>query len=283
MAKKLNGQTTVPPSEEIPNCIKKKSKWRVFCDKIHDTLFPARIKCIVCGDDLPNVSNIEVCENCITKLEFITDKYCHSCGAPVLGEAKYCFNCKDNVRDFDIGRSVFVYDGVVVGLISGLKFGNKPYFARTLAQFMARLYNELGWQIDFVVPVPMTEKRIKIRGYNQAEVLAREFCEITGLPLNTEVLIKTKDTGEQKELTMLQRQQNIKDAFCVTDKNLVKNRNVLIIDDVMTTGATASACAHVFKKSQAKQVFIITIAHGKPNIPSQNNLENIKSVINSVK
>ncbi len=252
--------------------------------KIHNVFFPAKIKCIICGDDLPELREIEVCDNCMQKLNFIAEnECCQCCGAPLFGEAKYCFNCKDNVRDFDVGRSVFVYEGDIERLIAGLKFSNKPYISRTLGRFLAELYNELGWQIDYVVPVPMTDARRKWRGYNQAELLAQEFCEVTKLPLNSEVLIKIKDTEDQKELTMQERQKNIQNAFKVTDKYFVKNRNILIIDDVMTTGATVSACATALKKAHAKHVYVLCIAHGRPRIPSQNNINDVKSVINSVK
>jgi len=252
--------------------------------KIHNAFFPSKIKCIICGDDLPQMREIEVCDNCQSKFEFIEEnKCCQCCGAPVEGEAKYCFNCKDNVREFDVGRSVFVYDGEIAMLIAGLKFNNKPYLSRTLGRYMALLYQELGWQVDCVVPVPMTEVRRKKRGYNQAELLAEEFCAVTKLPLNTEILIKSKDNEEQKELSMQDRQKNIQNVFKVSDKYFVKNRNILLVDDVMTTGATASACASVLKKAHAKHVYVLCLAHGRPKIPSQESINDIKSVINSVK
>jgi len=252
--------------------------------KVHNLFFPSKIKCIICGDDLPEVREIEVCDNCLQRLVFIDESHCcGSCGAPLYGEAKYCFNCKDNVREFDAGRSVFVYEGEVEKLISGLKFGNKPYFARTLGRFLAQLYAELGWKVDLVIPVPSTQSRKKERGYNQAELLVEEFCQETKLPFSTETLIKYKETEEQKELTMLERQKNIQDAFRVQNKYAVQGHNILVIDDVMTTGATASACAGALKKAHAKNVYVLCVAHGRPKIASQENLEDIKSVINSVK
>ncbi len=263
---------------------KRDSFFGALYQKIHNMFFPARIKCIICGDDLPEVREIEICDRCKCKLNYISENECCACcGAPVVGEAKYCFNCKDNDREFDLGRSVFVYEGEVEKLIAGLKFSNKPYISRTLGRCLGELYKELNWQVDVVVPVPMTAARRKERGYNQAELLAEEFCESTKLPINTEVLVKIKDTEEQKELSMRERQKNIQNAFKVTDKYFVKNHNVLIIDDVMTTGATASACAAALKKAHANRVFVLTIAHGRPKIPTQNNLDNIKSIINSVK
>lgn len=262
----------------------KRDFWRRIYESVHDTLFPPHIKCIICGDDLPTTRQIEICDACLPRFEYIAqDRCCQHCGAPVYGEAKYCFNCKDNDRHFDEGRSVFVYAGAIESLVSGLKFGNKPYLARTLGAYLAQLYREKDWQVDFVVPVPMTPGRIKERGYNQAALLATAFCQNTNLPLRLDVLVKTKDTSQQKELSMRERQENIRDAFAVSDKKVVRQQSVLIIDDVMTTGATASACALALKKAHAQKVYVITLAHGKTKIATQDNLENIKSVINSVK
>ena len=247
-------------------------------------LFPAHIKCIVCGDDLPEVRQIEVCDKCSAKLNFISkNSCCKHCGSPVYGDAEVCLNCKDNKREFDQGRSVFVYDGEIEKLIAGLKFNNKPYLSRTLGRYLASLYQTLDWHIDMVIPVPMTEARKKWRGYNQAELLATEFCEAVHLPLNTQALQKVRETDEQKELSMQERQKNILDAFKVQDKYYIKGKSILIIDDVMTTGATANACATALKKAHASKVYVLTIAHGKPKLPMQNNMEDVHYVINSVK
>lgn len=287
-----NGTKVMGKAPKMNNSSKKKTNTFASCVNVFKGLyhkavnmfFPANIKCIVCGDDLPAVQQIEVCAKCQSRMHFIAEnECCQCCGAPVFGEAKYCFNCKDNPREFDLGRSVFVYEDNVEKLIAGLKFNNKPYLSRTLGRYLAELYKELNWQVDLVVPVPMTPARKKWRGYNQAELLAQEFCDTTGLTINTEALVKVKDTDEQKSLSLHDRQKNIKEAFKVADKYSIKGKNILIIDDVMTTGATANACASALKKAHANRVYVLTLAHGKPKIPSQNTLEDIKSVINSVK
>ena len=263
---------------------KTNSMFKGLYNKLLKVIYPAYIKCIVCGDDLPEVRQIEVCDKCACSLNFISENQCCACcGAPVHGESKACFNCKDTKRFFDKGRSVFVYEGHIEKLIAGLKFNNKPYISRTLGRYLAKLYTELGWQADIVVPVPMTDARKKWRGYNQAELLTQVFSEETNVPINTEILVKVKETDEQKELSLKDRQNNINDAFRVTDKYYTKGKNILIIDDVMTTGATANACANALKKAYADNVMVLTIAHGRPKIASQDNLEDIKSVINSVK
>lgn len=246
--------------------------------KACSVLFPANIKCIICGDDLKEVQSIEICDKCKCKLNQIAENQaCACCGAPVVGEAKLCLNCKSEPRDFDISRSVFVYEDEIAKLIAGLKFNNKPYISRTLGRYLANLYKELGWEVDLIVPVPMTEARKKWRGYNQAELLAQEVSDAINIDINTETLVKIKETDEQKELSLNERRKNLRQAFKVIDKYPIKGKRILLIDDVMTTGSTADACAMALKKAHASRVFVLTIAHGQMQLALQSGINNDNS------
>ncbi len=246
--------------------------------------YPAYIKCIICGDDLKQKQHIEICDKCQCKLHFISEKECcQGCGAPIAGQGKYCLNCKEGDRQFDIGRSVFVYEGEVKNLIAGLKYNNKPYISRTLSQYLAKLYKELDWQADLIIPVPLSSARKKWRGYNQAELLAEGVSDILGIPINTETLVKIKDTDSQATLTLQERRKNLLSSFKVLDKYVVRGKKILLIDDVMTTGSTANACTTALKKAHADKVFVLTIAHGKMEIPTQSAIKDIKNVINLAK
>ena len=247
-------------------------------------LFPANIKCIACGDDLKQKQDIEVCDKCMKQLEFIQeDACCQNCGAPILGEGKFCLNCKNEEKDFDIARSVFIYKDKIKQLIAGLKYNNKPYISRTLGMFLVEKYKEMRWDVDMIIPVPLSESRRKWRGYNQAELLANVVSDSIGKPINTEALVKIKDTDSQAGLTLQERRKNLRSSFKITDRYIVKNKNILLIDDVLTTGSTASACAKALKKSRAKNVYVLTIAHGKMDIPTQNSLTDIKNLMKSTK
>ncbi len=244
-----------------------------------NVFFPSHIKCIVCGEDLKQKQDIEVCDLCQCKLRKITESECCArCGAVVVGQGQYCLNCQNSDRVFDIARSVFVYEKDIKRLISGLKYNNKPYLSRTLANFLAEFYKNLDWQVDVIIPVPLSENRKKWRGYNQAELLADGLSDAVGVPLNTETLVKIKDTDSQTHLTMLERQNNLRESFKVLDKYAIRGKKVLLVDDVMTTGATANACASVLKKAHAERVFVLTIAHGLQEIPSQNGLVDLKKL-----
>lgn len=249
--------------------------------KACNVFFPSNIKCIICGDDLKQKQDIEVCDKCACKLHFITESECCSrCGAVLSGQGQYCLNCKNGDCEFDIARSVFIYENEVKKLISGLKYNNKPYLSRTLSNYLANLYKELGWKADLIIPVPLSENRKKWRGYNQAELLADGLSDLINVPINTETLVKIKDTESQATLTLAERRKNLRASFKVIDKYAVRGKKILLIDDVMTTGSTANACTNALKKAHADRVMVLTIAHGKQEIPVQNNIKDVKSVIN---
>ena len=244
-------------------------------------LFPANIKCLVCGDDLAQKQEIEICEKCRCKLHSITEsECCMRCGAPITGQGSYCLNCQNYDTEFDIARSVFVYEGEIKHLIAGLKYNNKPYLSRTLSQFLAQKYRDLKWQADLIIPVPLSEARKKWRGYNQAQLLAEGVSDILGIPVNTETLVKIKDTETQASLGLTERRNNLLSCFKVLDKYAVRGKKILLIDDVMTTGSTASACTHELKRAHAGRVMVLTIAHGKQDIPTQSGIDSVKNWIN---
>ena len=249
--------------------------------KACSVLFPANIKCLICGDDLPQKQDIEICEKCRCKLHDIAEsECCMRCGAPISGQGSFCLNCQNYNVEFDVARSDFVYDGEIKQLIAGLKYNNKPYLSRTLSHFMAQKYRELNWQADLIIPVPLSDARKKWRGYNQAQLLAEGVSEILNIPINTETLVKVKDTETQASLGLAERRTNLESCFKVLDKYAVRGKKILLIDDVMTTGSTANACTHELKKAHAGRVMVLSIAHGKQDIPTQSSLESIKNLIN---
>jgi len=119
--------------------------------------------------------------------------------------------------------------------------------------------------VNFIlVPVPLERKKLKWRGFNQAEEIGKELANFFGIPLITNCLIKIKETLPQVELSDEERRENIKGAFLVKDKELIKNKKILLVDDVYTTGATMEECARVLKKAGAKEVIGIVIARAVP-------------------
>lgn len=238
---------------------------KIFCN----LLFPKGIKCLLCGRDLSKVQEIEFCENCFKKLSnFRVKKLCLKCGDEINGDGNFCLVCKGKPRNFEMARSIFKYEGEVRKLIVKFKFNNCPYMSETFGALLANYYKETDWEIDAVVCAPMSIKRKRKRGYNQAELLAKSFCEKTGLKF-LDILIKAKDTSQQSKLSYSERQTNLQKSIRIVNDVDLTNKNILFIDDIFTTGATADICSLILKNKNVKKVYVLTLAHTPLQIPTE--------------
>lgn len=225
-----------------------------------ELLYPKDISCIFCYNDVFDNDKHLTCSDCCKSLPFITGKICNRCGTVLTSMANYCDRCQTTSHKFIKARAVFCYKNQVVKVIRNLKFHNAKYVAKPLARYMADLYKK-EFDCDIIVPVPMFAENYKKRGYNQAELLAKYLGEFVNVQVNTTDLIKIVKTKSQVNLDYKQRQENLKDAFKVTNKNAFKNKKVLIVDDLFTTGATIDNCAEALLKVGATKIYAITVAH----------------------
>lgn len=251
--------------------MKEKSKFaQTLIQGIHtlkNTLFPRGIKCIVCGQELKEKTQYGMCGTCLQALPFHSGKICYRCGDSIVGTGSYCLSCKDSQKDYEFARAPFLYEGAIQTLIYKLKYAKSKYLAPFLSAFLVDEFVKQDWQIDLVVPVPLHSKREKERGFNQAELLCCLFNEKLHIPIITNNLVRVKHTRTQTKLTKKQRKDNLEKAFQVLQKSEFKNKNILLIDDVFTTGATIEECSEVLKKAGAKNVYAITLAHVNHQIP----------------
>ncbi|MDE6361570.1 MAG: ComF family protein [Clostridia bacterium] len=239
-----------------------KKKLKEFFRNIMAEIFVDKYNCIVCDSELQEKSKYGLCEECKSKLRFVGDRICKKCGRLQLNEADYCLTCKEHKRQFDFARSCVVYDDVAKEIVRGIKFGGKKYFAKYIANFLVEKYQSAfdGVDIDVVIPVPMTKKGKVARGFNQSWEIAKRFAETVGLTADDKIVAKIKDTQEQATLGGKEREENILGAFEVKSQEAVEGKSVLVIDDVMTTGSTASEIARVLKEANAKEVYLMTFA-----------------------
>lgn len=234
-------------------------------------LFVDDCNCLICKEEYDNsISDLGLCEKCLGKLVLNNKNICHKCGRVLENEAEYCNTCQNRDRYFDFARSSCVYEQSAVALVHGLKFGSKAYYARYMARLMLDKYIECNFDCDCIVAVPLSDKRKKKRGYNQADLLARELSRKLKLDYMQGALIKTVDTPMQAKLGTLQREENLKGAYKVVDKDAFKGRKVLLIDDVLTTGATASEVSKILYKAKAKRVSVLTFASTRYKVPTEN-------------
>lgn len=215
-------------------------------------LYPQGIKCVVCGKELYEENRYGICSGCLLKANV---RFCPKCGRAVGETTVYCEDCTKTKREFNEARAPFIFEGKAKTIVHGLKYGGKKYLAKTIAQYLADEYYKNDWYVDFITFVPMHPKKQKLRGYNQAELIANEVAKIINKPL-----INSLDRVKYSQnFARLSRKERIKEAEeSVIAKDKYKKKSILLIDDVFTTGATSEACAKALNKSGASDVFVLT-------------------------
>ena len=237
-------------------------KVRLLLGNIYKKLFSIRWTCNCCGKEI--FSDGYFCESCEKSFPFNNGKVCNHCGRQVYNETEYCLSCKNTYTEVDRARSVFNYAPPVSDLIKKFKFNNKRYLAEIFAKYLKTEYDKNGFNAELIVFPPMTDRAKRKRGFNQTELLARYLSEQTGVPY-ADNFVKVKETDNQVNLTRELRLKNLIGAYKIVDKKKVKDKTVLILDDVMTTGATTEALAKLLKKAGARKVLALTVA----SVPSE--------------
>lgn len=234
-------------------------------------LFVDKYNCIVCDRELPVVPRYRICNRCYSLMEVIGDRACLKCGRMMVSEGDYCMDCKNREMDFDRAFSPLAYTGSAASLVTRLKFGGKRFLAEPMAKWMTDRFLEAGVAVDLVIPVPLHANRKKERGFNQSELLAETIAEGLRLPLDTTAVFREKDTLASSALEggRTAREENMKDAFKMRDPQKVKDKTVLVVDDVLTTGTTANQMTQTLKRAGAKKVYVLTFATTREKPPIQ--------------
>lgn len=219
--------------------------------------FPIDLTCNLCGREI--FSGL-FCAECESTLVFNDGVICDHCGRRIFNAEERCFSCNGRDTYFERARSAFVYADGVKKLITALKYEGKRYLAEILAKYLADKYYSSFFNSELVVYPPMSEERLLERGYNQAELICDEFSRLTGIPVGRSVFLKTKETKRQATLDAEERRNNLRGSFTLIDKASVKGKRVLIIDDVMTTGATTETLSRLLVKAGASVVHVLTVA-----------------------
>lgn len=224
-------------------------------------LFNPTWRCLSCGKEI--FEDEYFCKDCYNALPFNSGAICDHCGRQTVASENYCSTCKNVLVSLDKCRSVFNYEGKIAFLIKQAKYENKKYLLDYFANELTALYKNCPFTADIVVCVPMTEKSLKKRGYNQSKILAQTFAKNCNLPF-IDCLVKEKETSRQATLSREERRKNLQGVFRVAKRKEVKDKCVLLIDDVTTTGSTAEIIAKRLKGAGAKAVYLLTIASVPP-------------------
>lgn len=241
--------------------------WNYFED-----LFFKNHGCLSCRKEIPDGTKYGLCSKCYHDMELLAGNVCEICGDAVLENNNFCDRCKMSKFEFDKSRSFAVYEDVASRIVKRFKYSGKKYYSRYLAELML-LNKECFENIDIITFVPIGNKRRKERGFNQAEELAKEISKLTNIEV-VDLLDKTGSEKHQAGLTQKERQENLSGTFKLKDNVSlqIKNKSILLVDDVFTTGATLSECSKVLKsdkKHKPNKIYCYTFA--KTRLNSTNN------------
>ena len=230
-----------------------------FIEKYLGILYPQT--CCFCG----KVSKEPVCKECKGEIAYIEEPICKKCGKPIrYEENEYCSDCETTKFHYEQGRSVWLHTGKVRWSIYQFKYYNRRIYGKFYAQELFRLHGQ--WikskGIDVIIPVPLHKKKKRLRGYNQSELVARHLGRLMNIPVNERAVIRVRNTKPQKELSHKERRKNLQDAFQLT-KHWKGEKNVLLIDDIYTTGNTIDSVAKLLREKGVNKVWFLTISIGQ--------------------
>ena len=240
-------------------------------DAVVSVFFPAG--CRICDKLLLRAIRVPFCEECLASFEAPLERKCEVCGQSLAwmavreGEPLECRACQQKTYAFERARSFGIYDGALVRAILILKWERMEplgaWFADRLAEMAGREEDRLA--ADVVVPVPLHRDRERQRGYNQAGLISKPLARRLGLPHKAVLLMRTRPRPGKQVLSLEERWESVRSAFATRPGSQVDNKRVLLVDDVMTTGATLDACARALLESGAKSVLGLTIARAARN------------------
>ena len=219
------------------------------------------LECPVCGGvPFDGGANI-LCARCMSRLAFVPDDgACVMCGGAHSGILATCAACTSDPRPWERGVSVFMMAGLAKDLLHSYKYSGKPELALFLGRMLAdKISRTFGSSVDLIMPIPLHWSRLSSRGYNQAALISRLVSERLGIP-HSDALRRVKHTSQQASLNKSGRMGNLKHAFSIIDSTIVEKRAILLIDDVMTTGATLEMASRAVLSCGCSRVFVATPA-----------------------
>ncbi len=225
---------------------------------ILDILFPRR--CPVCGEIVRPAGRL-ICPACFRELSFVKDPVCKKCGKEIISETmEFCDDCMVRRHAFEYGVALVNYDEAARASMVQIKYKNKREYLDFYGEALAARYKKTirRMKVDAIVPIPVHAARRKTRGFNQAEILAEIIGARLGIPVRPEMLVRTRKTLPQKELSANARLKNLSHAFSVGEIPAGISR-VLLVDDIYTTGSTIEACSRVLRAAGVKEVYFVVI------------------------
>jgi len=233
-----------------------------------EVIFPTQ--CLGCAEILHPFTGQMFCSVCNDKINFINGSMCSICGTTFSdspAENHLCGDCLEKRPYFSFARAVFSYEDIILNAIHHFKYNRNISIGEILASFMADFsFPDIDFtDYSLMMPVPLHIKRLRERGFNQSLILARAIGEKQQIPVTFSLLKRHKFTLTQTSSNKKERKQNIKGAFEVSNKKEIAGKNIILVDDVYTTGATANECAKTLIKAGVQKVSVLTLARVLPH------------------
>ena len=250
------------------------SQLRGMREALASLVFPA--PCRICGEMLDTGMRIPFCHRCVAGLsKTLPEPLCTQCGRPVVSStavqgisAPRCHMCRRGAYDFDLARSYGAYTSSMARAVLMLKYKEVTplgaWFASLLAQLVEREPD--AFIADVLVPVPLDSTRLRERGYNQAELIARPLARLLGIPFRSYLLVRTRPRPNKLRLTRFERWETVRGAYATHQRAHVDKLRVLLLDDIFTTGATLDACSRALREAGAVRVVGLTVARALPQL-----------------
>lgn len=242
------------------------SMLRRFLQSLMNLLYPKT--CLACNLKVKAATGESlICGKCYSEIEINLPPFCSLCGRHLEKDNldnNICHTCTKNRLHFDRAFSPCVYNGVIKNLIHAFKYKGKDNLGKPLSEIMINFIREYSLPLDhleFIIPIPLHKARLREREYNQAEILSMHIAEEFKKNLSNDILLRHRQTKTQTELKNTERFLNMANSFSVNNRFDIKGKNLLLVDDVLTTGATASEAALTLKNAGAKTVFVLTLAN----------------------
>ena len=238
--------------------------WHQIFNLFLDFIYPENISCILCDKPIKITNTYSLCKDCFKELHFIKDG-CIKCGKPIIYHSlekqdiegcSYCFN---KSFYFDKSISCIEYNDISKQLILGLKYKNKTYISKYISNIIKEKLELENIKFDYILFVPLHKNRLRERGFNQSEKIANKLGELLNIPV-LDCIDRVKNTKKLYKLNKEDREKELKNGFTVKENiNLIKNKKVILIDDIFTTGSTANEISKVLKINSADSICIFTL------------------------
>lgn len=236
-----------------------------YVESFLELLYPEKNTCFICDLYDESINEKYICPACQKKLKYLIPPLCLKCSKPIAydSSASLCPDCSLYERSFVTSKSPFHYEGIIKDSIYSFKYYNKPYFYKFFGTCLVDYMKTIDYtDFDYITAVPLHKSKMRTRGYNQSELIAKYISHELAIPY-ADALKRIKKTPKQSQQSKEERRKNLKGAFIIKSPQVnekIKNTRVLLVDDVYTTGSTADECSKTLLDFGVSRVYVITLA-----------------------